>query len=72
MQSSSDRLRKISKNDLEKLGLNGLAYIRPIVVDNETVFSVHAADGSRLGVVPTMEVAMIGLEQGNLHAVLLQ
>ena len=35
MQSSSDRLRKISKNDLEKLGLNGLAYIRPIIVDNK-------------------------------------
>ncbi|MDP9196618.1 MAG: DUF1150 domain-containing protein [Pseudomonadota bacterium] len=32
------------------LGVNSLAYIRPVVVSGEKAFSVHAADGTALTV----------------------
>lgn len=72
MELSREQLRHISKSDLAKLGLNGVAYIRPMIVDNEQVFSVHAADGSQLGIVPSLKVAIIGLQEGDIQPVMLQ
>ncbi|MBX7146926.1 MAG: DUF1150 domain-containing protein [Alphaproteobacteria bacterium] len=63
----SERLRTMSENEFAVLGMQGIAYIRPIIVDDKQAYSVHAADGSRIGIAPTFESAMVGIREGNLE-----
>jgi hypothetical protein len=57
----------ISTQDLMVLGLNQIAYIRPVVEDGQHVFAVHAADGTRLGLMPTRDMALSALLQNDLE-----
>jgi hypothetical protein len=61
----------ISTQDLMVLGLNQVAYIRPVVENGQDQFAVHAADGTRLGLIPTREMAVGALLQHDLEPVAL-
>lgn len=39
------------------MGLSVVAYARPAEVEGQPVFTIHAADGSQIGVAPTRERA---------------
>ena len=67
MQTTTES--SISTQDLMVLGLNQVAYIRPVVEDGENVFAVHAADGTRLGLMPTRDKAVSALLQHDLEPV---
>jgi len=53
-----DEFREMSEKDLEKLGANEIAYVRPIIVDNRTQFMVMAGDGRELGIAPDYTTAV--------------
>lgn len=53
-----DQLREISEQDLAKLGADEIAYVRPIMVENETRFMLLAGDGRQLGVAPDYRTAV--------------
>ena len=53
-----EKLREMSERDLAALGANDIAYVRPIVVDNETRFLLLAGDGRQLGVAPDYQTAV--------------
>lgn len=59
----------ISTQDLMVLGLNQVAYIRPVVENGQHLFAVHAADGTRLGILPTRDMAVGALLQHDLEPV---
>ena len=61
----------ISAQDLMVLGLNQMAYIRPVVENGQHLFAVHAADGTRLGLLPTRDMAVGALLQHELEPVAL-
>jgi hypothetical protein len=50
-------IRHITTAQLAQLGVSRLAYIKPVVVGGESVFAIHAADGTPMAVAPNQELA---------------
>ena len=44
-----------TRQQLAEMGLGGLAYVRPVVVDGQSAFAIFGADGQQIGVVDTRE-----------------
>ena len=65
-------LRSLSSSAFLSLGVNQIAYIRPINVMHQTAYALYAADGSRLAVIETLEGAVIAARQNDLDPVTLQ
>ena len=59
----------VTQQDLMALGLNEVAYIRPVVENGQKLFAVHGADGTRLGLMPTRETAVGAMLQNDLELV---
>lgn len=66
-------LQGLSAQDFLKVGLDQIAYIRP--VDDEkndhAGFSIHAADGSEIVRLESMDMAIAAIRHNDLHAVTL-
>ena len=65
----NEQLRHISLADLAALGLQGVAYIKPAVIDDAAAFAVFAADGTQIGTLPTREAALAALRENDLEPV---
>lgn len=62
-----DLLKGLSSGDFLKIGMNEIAYIRPLdSLADHTVFAVHAADGTQLSILDTMDMAMATLRHNDL------
>lgn len=56
----SEILRHLSPKEFLGVGMNQVAYIRPIPSgDDDAVFSIHAADGTQLSIVHSYKDALI-------------
>jgi hypothetical protein len=66
-------LRELSPTELLRMGMHEIAYVRPVALGSEgkMVFCVHAADGSQLSVLDTMEMALSTLFHNDLLPVTL-
>lgn len=64
-----ERIGQISTQDLMVLGLQQVAYIKPVVVDGRALFAVHAADGREMAMMATREVAQAAIRQNDLEPV---
>jgi hypothetical protein len=68
----SDLLKQLSPKEFLGVGLNQIAYIRSIPTGgDEAVFSIHAADGTQISVVPNYEEAIMAARTNDLHPVTL-
>jgi hypothetical protein len=67
--NNNDRTPQMSDADLAVLGLADVAYFRRVVVDGQPGFAVHAANGNRLGIAPTREIALAYIRQQELEPV---
>ncbi|MCW3474843.1 DUF1150 domain-containing protein [Limobrevibacterium gyesilva] len=56
-------IHKISTDELAKLGVSQIAYIKPVVVDGAAAFAIHAADGTPMAVAGDREVALAAIIQ---------
>ncbi len=56
-------IHQISPDQLAKLGVSQVAYIKPVVVDGNPAFAIHAADGTPMAVAPDREVALAAIIQ---------
>lgn len=65
-------LKNLSSKDFLHIGMNQIAYIRPVTVDGEEGFAVHSADGRQISVTESYPVAVAMLRQHDLHPVTLQ
>ncbi len=61
--------RQLSPSELGLLGMQDLAYVKPVVIDGEEAFSVHAADGTQIAVLAGRDIASALLRQHGLEAV---
>ena len=62
-----DRLRHISPQELATFGMQGLAYIKRVLVNDSVAFAIHTADGTQAALVPSLEIAVATLKQHELE-----
>jgi hypothetical protein len=68
----AEKLRHITPQDFAMIGMQQLAYVKPAVVNGVKLFSIHAADGTEIGVAPSREIAFAAVKQHELEPVSLQ
>lgn len=67
MMNEMDKLRQISPQEFAALGMQGLAYVRRILVNDTVAYAIHAADGTQLAVLPERETAFATVRQHDLQ-----
>lgn len=63
-------IRHLSEAQLAQLGVQQIAYIRPVVVNGEAGYSIHAADGTPMALAGDRDVAIAAVLQHEMMAAL--
>jgi hypothetical protein len=64
---NTERIRHMSAKELALLGMQDLAYIKPVVVNGVVGYAVHAADGTQITILPDRNVALATVRQHDLE-----
>jgi hypothetical protein len=59
----------MSAHDLGVLGLNEVGYVRPVADPGASGFAIHAADGTRIAIMPSRDMAVAAMLENDLHPV---
>jgi hypothetical protein len=62
-----ERIRHMSMRDLALFGMQDLAYIKRVVVDDTAGYAVHAADGTQIALLSDRDVAFATVRQHDLE-----
>jgi len=62
-------LKQLSDGELGLLGMEDLAYVKPVVVDGTGAFAVYAANGTQIAVMTDREVAFAVVRQHDMEPV---
>ncbi|HUZ71923.1 MAG TPA: DUF1150 family protein [Stellaceae bacterium] len=62
-------LRSITPQEFAHLGVNDIAYVKRVIVDDAPAYAVHAADGTPMAVLRDHATAVAALLQHDLEAV---
>ena len=62
-------IHHLSAEQLGQLGVSQIAYVKPVTVNGQNGFAIHAADGTPMAVAGDREVAMAAILQHEMHAV---
>lgn len=65
----AEKLRHITAQDFAAMGMQQVAYVRPALINGVPAFTIHAADGSQIGVAPNRDVAIAAMIQNELEPV---
>lgn len=66
---SSNILKALSKQDFLNFGMQQVAYIRPVRIKDRDAYAIHAADGTPLSVMDTMDTALIAVRHNDLEPI---
>ena len=66
---SIENFRELSARELGLLGMEDVAYIKRVVVDDAPAFAVHAADGTQIAMLPDRDLAFAVVRQHDLEPV---
>jgi hypothetical protein len=61
--------RHMSAQELAMVGVQDLAYVKPVMVDGAARYAIHAADGTQMAVVPNRDMAFAVVRQNDLDPV---
>jgi hypothetical protein len=61
-------IRHLSAEQLAKLGVAQIAYVKPVVVNGAAGFAIHAADGTAMAIAGDRDVAVAAIHQHEMHA----
>lgn len=67
MTQTNMLLSRLSPEAFAALGVNQVAYVRPVEENGVGVFAIHAADGTRLSVLPEVAVAFAAIVQNDMQ-----
>jgi hypothetical protein len=67
MNSTIERWKHISPQEFAHWGLQEMAYIRRVVINDAPAFEVRAADGTPMAVMPDLQVARAAVRQHDLE-----
>jgi hypothetical protein len=56
-------IRHLSVEQLAKLGVSQIAYVKPVMMNGTPAFAIHAADGTPMAVTGDREVAISAILQ---------
>lgn len=59
-------IRHISSAQLESLGIDEIAFIKPTMTENGEAFLIHAADGSPMGIASNASLAEAAIIQNEM------
>ncbi len=62
-------LKHLSPQDWADFGVNDLAYLKPVFLEGEPRYAIHAANGTPLAVMDSRDVAQAAILQNELEAV---
>lgn len=62
-----ERIRHMSARELALLGMQDMAYIKRVIVNDVAGYAVHAADGTQIAVLPDRNVAFATVRQHDLE-----
>lgn len=62
-----ETIRDISTRDFATLGVEDVAFVKPVEANGTTTYSIHAADGTEMGLVNDRDVAFAAVRQHDLE-----
>ena len=65
----SPNFRQLTPSDLAALGVQDLAFVKRITVNDETAYAVHAADGTQMALMTDRDIAFAAIRQHGLEPV---
>jgi len=66
---TSVNIRHLSAGDLAVLGVQEVAFVKQIIVNDEIAYAVHAADGTQMALMADREIAFAAVRQYGLEPV---
>lgn len=63
------RFEKFSPDQFAALGVDQVAYVRPAVIDGRTVYAIHNANGSEIGMMAERDIAFAAVKQHDMEPV---
>jgi hypothetical protein len=64
-----EKLRHISPQEFATLGMQALAYVKRVTVNDTVAFAIHAADGTQLALLPDRDTAVATVRQNDIEPV---
>ena len=65
--NTNETYTPMTPTDLARLGMNFVAYVKPILIEEELRFAICAADGTQMGLAPNRETAFAAIRQHELE-----
>ena len=62
-----ERIRHMSPRELALFGMQDMAYIKRVIVNDVAGYAVHAADGTQIAMLPDRNVAFATVRQHDLE-----
>lgn len=59
----------LSPQDLMSLGMEQVAYVKPIEIEGVGAFAVHAADGTQIAIMKSRDSAVAAILHNDLEAI---
>jgi len=56
-------IRHLSEAQLAQLGMTQIAYVKPVEVNGEKGYAIHAADGTPMALAGDLDVAFAAIQQ---------
>ena len=67
-----ETIRDISTYDFAALGVEDIAFVKPVQANGTTAYSIHAADGTEIGIVSDRNLAFAAVRQHDLEPLSVQ
>lgn len=65
--TQTQSMEALSTRDLLTLGLEKVAYVKPVEIDGEIAIAVYAADGTQIALMEDRDIAFATLRQHDLE-----
>jgi len=65
--TQTEKLRHISPQEFALLGMQEVAYVKRVIINETVVYAIHAADGTQAALVPSLDVAIGTVKQNDLE-----
>lgn len=62
-------VRSLTAEQLARLGVSQIAYVKPVVLNGTHGFAIHAADGTPMAMAPDRDVAVAAILQHEMYPV---
>lgn len=60
-------IRDISTDDLQKLGLPSVAYLKPVMMNGSMAYAIHAADGTQMALAADRALAIAAVIENEMY-----